>query len=310
MSTEKKKKKKISKKQKSNELQKEDVISNYKIRQINDKFKPTFEEVGLDVKNYRIFKVKGDGACGSNCAALACHHDERLGQYVRRNINDYKVKHWEYFKDSMVFPHRQTVGNEEVIFENEIEYLEFLKKDSKSGRLWMDHADLQAMSNYYQIVIHILTTSVENMVEPRARWTHLEPDPDMKNFSPVPQGLPDMWLMHVDNIHFDLIVHKNSLLATEGSLDMEKQVECQESEKSFERNDSLKEHVTRRHEQEGLIRCSSCTKGFKTEEGLKNHILKKHAKEGGIQCKECEEIFKSKEGLNEHVGNKHGEKRK
>ena len=311
MSTEKKKRKKIARKEKSNEIQKESVKTDKeheKIRQINDKFRPLFIEAGLDIQNFKIFRVKGDGACGSNCVALACHYDERLGQYVRRNINDFKVNHWSYFKDSMVFPHRQMVGHEEVMFENENEYLDFLKNNPKSGRLWMDHADFQAVSNYYQIEIHVLTTNVENMVEPRARWTHLEPDPEMKTFSPVPKGLPNMWLMHVDEIHFDLIVHKDSLLVTEGSIDMEKEVEGQENEKSFETNSNLGEHVTRRHEQEGLVKCVSCTKVFKTEEGLKDHVLKKHSQEGRFQCKECERNFKTEQGMKVHIRNKHEDK--
>ena len=77
--------------------------------------------------------MNADGACGSNCTALACHHDEKLGPYVRRNINSYIVEHWTYFKDSIVFPHIQMVGNTETTFQNEAEYLKFLKDDSKSG---------------------------------------------------------------------------------------------------------------------------------------------------------------------------------
>ena len=311
MSTDKKKKKKAARKEKSIEIQKENMKENEKsdkIRIINDKFKPIFKQVGLDIQNYRIFKVKGDGACGSNCAALACHHDERLGQYVRRNINDFIVKYWPYFKDSMVFPHAQMVGNEEVIFGNEIEYLDFLKNNSKSGRLWMDHTDLQAMSNYYQIEIHVLTTNIGNIVEPNARWTHMEPDVRMKTFSPVPQGLPGMWLMHVDDVHFDLIVHKDSLLATEGSIGMEKKVKSQDSEKIFETNSSLKGHMSKVHEEESQVNCDLCEKLFRTEEDLKDHVLKEHAEEGKFHCKACTRIFKTQKGLEGHMKKIHGEK--
>ena len=82
----------------------------------------------------------------------------------------------------------------------------------------MDHGDLQAVSNSYQISIHILTTNVAGMEEPKARWTHLTPDERMKSFSKIPAGLPDMWLFHVDDHHFDLIVEKDSMLATNGSI--------------------------------------------------------------------------------------------
>ena len=286
-------------------MEKENKIE--KIKQIDDTFKPLFEEVGLDIQSYKIFKVKGDGACGSNCAALACHHDERLGQYVRRNINDYKVKHWSYFKDSMVFPHRQMLGHQEITFENENKYLEFLKDNCNSGRLWMDHTDLQALSNYYQINIHILTTNVKNMVNAKPRWTHMEPDIRMKKFSPVPQGLPEMWLMHLDEIHFDLIVHKDSLLATEGSIDMERKEESEKGEKSSETDRGLKQSVAQRHEDEDVYRCILCKKVFKTEKGLKNHMFKYHGEDKGVECKVCERILETEEILNVPMKNEHKE---
>ena len=103
ISTEQKKKKKNAKKEKSKVIQEKELKitdSNVKVKQIDEKFQILFEEVGLDINNYRIYKVRSDGACGSNCTALACHHDERLGQYVRRNINEYIVKHLEYFQKS------------------------------------------------------------------------------------------------------------------------------------------------------------------------------------------------------------------
>ena len=145
-------------------------------------------------------------------------YDERLGQYVRRNINNYIVEHWEYQKKFMVFPYTQIVGNEEITFEED-EYLQFLGNNDKSGRLWMDYTDLQAVANYYQVSIHVLTTSVKNVKGSKARWTHLKPDERMKEYSPVPQGLPDMWMFHVDNTHFDLIIHKDNMLAIEGGLE-------------------------------------------------------------------------------------------
>ena len=40
----------------------------------------------------------------------------------------------------------------------------------------------------------------------------------LESVSTVPVGLPDMWLMHVDSTHFDLIVKKDSTLAKEGSI--------------------------------------------------------------------------------------------
>ena len=216
MSVEKKKKKKKAKKEKSKEGNID--FRNDKLRVLDIKYTQLFKEVGLDIRNYFLYKVKADGACGSNCTALHCHHDEKLGPYVRRNINNYIVDLWPYFQTSILFPHKQYAGSEEIPFQTESEYLKFLKDDKRSGWLWMDHGDLQAVSNSYQINIHILTSNVAGMEEPKARWTHLTPDARLKSFCKIPAGLPDMWLFHVDDHHFDLIVEKDSMLATNGSI--------------------------------------------------------------------------------------------
>ena len=108
------------------------------------------------------------------------------------------------------------MGGQEKTFQNETEYLQFLQKDSQSSLLWMDHGDLQAVSNHYKVKIHILSTNIEGMEEPKARWTHLEPDERLKEFSSLPNGLQDLWLMHIDRYHFDLIIEKESILAKEG----------------------------------------------------------------------------------------------
>merc|ERR1712240_783983 len=142
---------------------------------------------------------------------------EGQGQYVRRTINDYIVKHWEYQKRFMVFPHTQMVGKQEITFEEE-EYKEFLSKDERSGTLWIEYTDLQAVANYFKVAIHVLTTDVRNVKGSKPRWTHLEPDERMKIHSPIKTELPDVWMLHVDNTHFDLIIKKDNRLVTEGDL--------------------------------------------------------------------------------------------
>ena len=213
-STEKKKKKKKANKEKSkNAGTKLKINGNDKTRGLDEKYKKLFKDEGLDIKDFVRYIVKGNGACGSNCTALAYHFDEKLGPYVRRNINEFTVLNWEIVKDHITFPHTQVAGSEKIKFETEKEYLEFLKNNEKSGWLWMDHLDLQSVANYYQINIHILTTNIAGMEEPAARWTHLSPDMRLKGSRNIPADLPDMWLFHVDSIHFDLIVRKDSLLA-------------------------------------------------------------------------------------------------
>merc|ERR1712240_234929 len=215
----KNKKKKLAKKVKKEKQGKEmlKTKSNTKIKKPDDNLESLFSEVGLDIQDHVIYKAKPDGACGSNCIAIALLHDEGQGQSLRRTINKYIVKHWEYQKRFMVFPHTQMVGKQEVTFKEE-EYKEFLSKDERSGTLWMEYTDLQAVANYFKVAIHVLTTDVRNVKGSKPRWTHLEPDERMKIHSPIKQELPDVWMLHVDNTHFDLIIKKDNRLVTEGDL--------------------------------------------------------------------------------------------
>ena len=59
-----------------------------------------------------------------------------------------------------------------------------------------------------------LTAGVEGMKEPRARWTHMDPDRRLEAFKEINSNLVgDMWLLHEDSTHFDMIIKKDSILA-------------------------------------------------------------------------------------------------
>ena len=109
----------------------------------------------------------------ASSTGLHCHQDGRLALYIRRNTNANVVKFWPFFKPVYKFPLNVTAGSETIPIANEDEYLDFLQNDPRSGWLWMDHPDIQVVCKMYQINVHILTTNVMGMTEPRDRWTHL-----------------------------------------------------------------------------------------------------------------------------------------
>ena len=106
-----------------------------------------FKEVGMNIKHFKIYKVKADEACASNCVAVHVHGEEHLGTYVRRNMNLYEAEFFPFFRPFYVWPHTEMVGLKSVTFQNEKEYTEFLRNNSESGKLWMDHQSLQVFSN-------------------------------------------------------------------------------------------------------------------------------------------------------------------
>ena len=212
-------KKRKNKKRKSNENANDSEDLKPNLKEVDKKFTSVMREAGLNIDEYCVFSAAPDGACGSTCTAIHCHMDKKLGRYVRRNINGYLIEFWPFFKSYFTFPLDVTVGLTNKIFENESTFLDFLKNDSQSGLMWMDHFGLQIVSNMYQISVHILTTGLVGLEEPGARWTHIEPDKRLSSFSKVHKGLPDMWLLHVNETHFDLLVRKDSELAAVGCID-------------------------------------------------------------------------------------------
>ena len=122
----KKKKKSKSKNGTVEETEKKEGENLESIKDVDEALDPLFVEVGLLRSDHKIYKVKGDGACGCNCVAVHCHGECKLGPDVRRNVNLYLVKFWPFYQSSYTFPIVQRVGSKSEPFENEAEYLEFL----------------------------------------------------------------------------------------------------------------------------------------------------------------------------------------
>ena len=313
-SVQKKKMKKKEKQDRNREIQ--SLETNMKkdfnkyLVEIDEKYSPIFLEAGLDIKDYIIYKAKADGACASNCTAIHVHHDQNLGPYVRRNVNEHIHMLWPFFKGFYKFPLEQIVGTKKKVFIDEKEFLNFLKCDQTSGWMWMDHIDIQAVANIYPMKIHILTTNISGIEEPKARWTHLVPDERLKEFSTVKVETMDMFLMHVNNIHYDLIVNKHSILATEGDIperkirnEKESKDEINEEEDDNEGTGpgymgwSMDENVKVINESPQLyvtdtsFKCESCEERNMTKEELNEHKRMLHDGKGAVKCEQCGKTF-------------------
>ena len=172
---------------------------------------------------------------------------------MRKDINIHKVDNWEYYKDAYSFKEglKVKVGSGTRNFKNEQEFLEFLHMNPEdAAMMWVSHPCLQAAANMLNLKINLLTTGVSNpslqcqrcktqiifknisdlmkhnqtvhkKIETeeekegrkvRARWTEIEPDHKMVKGDPK-NPLMDIFLMHEDDVHYNLMVHKNHPLA-------------------------------------------------------------------------------------------------
>ena len=65
------------------------------------------------------------------------------------------------------------------------------------------------MANLYQMDVKIIT--IKNTDDTNPKISHVGPDPDLQPFAMLPPGIvPGMTLLHIENVHYDLIVSKKS----------------------------------------------------------------------------------------------------
>ena len=143
--------------------------------------------------------------------------------------------------------------------------------------------------------------------------------------------ISEMVLYHVENVHYDLIVPKDSIIAKEGGLDFHRKhnVELVDvKQKSNEDVKGLRELNLERQisKLEGLLKimeekvkkleaekanrsmerqynCVECDKAFKTRECVKKHmeIHNKQNQKFEIECDKCDCKYNSENLLQEHV---------
>ena len=129
-------------------------------------------------------------------------------------MNDHITKYWSHYQTKIDFPYEREVGNtgDKVYFKFKAlkDLLDFLSNDERATYLWSDYEELHAISNLYQIKIKVISLASPDSI-PVVNM--IGPEPELAPFANLPAGVvPDMVLLHSNNSHFDLVVHKESRL--------------------------------------------------------------------------------------------------
>ena len=83
--------------------------------------------------------------------------------------------------------------------------------------MWSDSEDLAVIADMFQIRIKVITTKGSNDKTPTENWIY--PDLKLKQFAELKDvQMNDMVLLHENDVHFNLIISKDSDLALYGSL--------------------------------------------------------------------------------------------
>ena len=173
-------------------------------------------------KDDLVYTVPGDGSCGPNSATAFLFEDEVFGPKLRKRMNKHMAKHWnlryQYITEcSEDQPFVRKLGEGEVKYTDPLLLTKYLSSSEEAAFMWTDSEDLAVICDLYQVNIKVITTKGENDENPTVN--HIAPDEGMKEFSEL-KGVKfeEMVLLHQEDCHFDLIVSKNSNLATVGSL--------------------------------------------------------------------------------------------
>ena len=169
-------------------------------------------------------KVKYPGPMNGNCQGASksalLFQDPTKGPELSAAENEYLVSHWDYFKETIVFPHTIKVkGGTNVTFDNDKNFHKYLLDNPDSNFMWGDHQQLQITANLYNVRINILTINQDGrgsiMKEP------FMPDPRLAEFARLPADQTqtrDMMLMYSNGNHYDALIGKDHPLLTMGTI--------------------------------------------------------------------------------------------
>ena len=125
-------------------------------------------------------------------------------------MNDHITKYWSHYQSRLSIWKRSWQCRGKVYIEAENGLLDFLSNDERATYLWSDYEELHAISNLYQIKIKVISLASPDSI-PVVNM--IGPEPELAPFANLPAGIvPDMVLLHSNNSHFDLVVHKESRL--------------------------------------------------------------------------------------------------
>ena len=171
-----------------------------------------------------VYIVPGDGACLPNCGAAFFCQDEVFGTKLRKKMNRFFVKHYyRRFQNlcpvSKKNPFSRKTRDGSVTYTDVKELFKYLL-DSKDDTLymWSEGVDLNVIADMYQVTIKVITTG-RTSGDKKPTVNYVYPDESMKEYAELKNvEINEMVLLHEEDMHFNLVVSKDSDLAKLGSL--------------------------------------------------------------------------------------------
>ena len=266
-----------------------------------------------------IYKTIADGRCLQNCLAMHVYRDEHQAGNARARINKHLIENWHpYYKYKVTFPITETVGvglNAKTIrINNDEEMISFLKTED-AQYVYSSYHDVLAMANVFNVYIHVFTFK-----DDYSDWFTVGPDSTIVDTSVSEFMLPDMYVYHSKDTHYDLLVldsFTNEIVKPEKSNVSWNLITNRKSSKNVTHNKHVvNEKVEKVAKNQGSFlqstniydtiqfTCKKCDNVFNTQNDLSKH-METHDTELVFTCEDCNVSFKAKSDLEIHIQSSH-----
>ena len=84
-----------------------------------------------------------------------------------------------------------------------------------------------------------------------------------------------------------------------------KSYKCTECNKSFQKNESLEQHMEGAHLKFKLLQCNDCEDFFRTKKNFEKHMVDVHPNIQPFECNICKASFSIKKHFNKHMARRH-----
>ena len=192
------------------------------------------------------YKSPMDGTCQVTAKAAILFQDPTKGPELAAQENKYLVAHWDYFKNTITFPHTIKVhGGNIIVFQNETDFHEYLLGNPQSNYMWGDHQHLQITANRYNVRINVLSINLQG--EASIFKEPIMPDPRLNEFAMLAAHkteIKDMWLMYSNGNHYDALIAQDHPLLTMGTIAEMATIEQVEEKGDDEHEDTILDRHT------------------------------------------------------------------
>ena len=289
---------------------------------------PVYDAHIPKLKGFKLrYKTIGDGACFTNAIAVHVSKDEKESKNIKRRINHHIADNFDnFYKFKLPLPYKETVGvgkgSKVVELETKEELLDFLRSE-ESLNVYSNAHDVLAAANLFNTRIHTFTYTGDEGI-----WSEVVPHAEMSSCAEFKEEwIPDIFLYHSMDNHFDLLVMNGDFLPVESPcqslsssvlnvenllvedetanksqskevIDFEEEFTLVRGKNSGHRRTDPQSYAEKVKSTKKVFKCFKCEQELESQGLLDSHDRQKH--ERNFSCTVCQSEFQKRLDLEMH----------